>query len=134
MHAFVWPYIAGLLFAALVVMLALNALYAGSRKSRESFARATPALARVLEVGNSTTSRSYRGVVMELRIQVHPPSGEPFELGTLWAIEPSAVARMQVGKTFAIKIDPQDHNKIYGGETWARSLGVMKEPINSSGK
>jgi hypothetical protein len=134
MHSIVWVYLAGLLIAALIVMIALNLFYAGARKSRESFARAAPAVARVLQIGKSTTSRSYRGVIMELRIQIHLPGIEPYDLSTLWAIEAPDVGRVQVGKTFAIKIDPQDHNKIYSGEIWGRSLGIMKEPISKSGE
>ncbi len=134
MQAFIWPYLAGLLVAALIIMIVMNALYASSKRSRESFERARPATARVLQVGSSTTSRSYRGVVMELRIQIHVTGLEPYELDTLWAIDPSVSAKMQVGKTFAVKVDPEDHSKIYAGEGWARSLGVMKNPIKSGGE
>ncbi len=132
MHSFVWPYIAGLALAVLIVMIALNALHAGAEKSRESFARAAPAVARVLQVGKSTTSRSYRAVVMELQIQVHAPGAEPYELSTIWAIDHQAVSKVHVGKTLAIKIDPQDPRKIYSNEAWGRSLGVMKRPIDKS--
>ncbi len=35
MQAFIWPYLAGLLVAALIIMLVMNALYASSKRSRE---------------------------------------------------------------------------------------------------
>jgi hypothetical protein len=132
-YVYVWHYIAGLAVAALIIMIALNALNSSAKASRESFARAAPAVARVLKVGKSTASHSYRGVVIDLLIQVHPRGAEPYELNTMWAIDPDAVSKVQVGKTLDIKIDLQDPTKIYSNEIWARSLGVMKEPIRKSG-
>src|SRR5512141_1591234 len=120
MQAFVWPFIAGLPLAALIVLIAINVLNTSAKKSRDAFARAVPAVARVLRVGKATTSRSYRGVVIDLLIQVHVSGTEPYELNTMWAVDTPDVAKTQVGQTFAIKVDPQDHNKIYSDETWAR--------------
>jgi hypothetical protein len=72
-------------------------------------------------------------MVMDLLIQVHRSGVEPYELSTMWSIEPAAVPRVQAGQTFAIKVDPLDRTRIYSGETWAKSLGVMKHPIDKSG-
>jgi hypothetical protein len=87
----------------------------------------------VLKVANSTPSRSYGTILMDVLIQVHRPGVQPYELSTMWSVEPGAVTKMQAGQTFSIKVDPLNPNKIYSGETWAHSLGVMKNPIELSG-
>jgi hypothetical protein len=133
MHTLAWNYIAMFTVAGALVWIGLTTLHENARRERESFERSVPALARVLMVGNSTPSRSYGTMVMDLLIQVHRPGVLPYEISTIWSVEPAAVPKVQVGQTFAIKIDPQNPNKIYSGETWARSLGVMKEPIKKSG-
>ncbi len=133
MHGVSWDYLALVLAAAVLVWMGLNALQANARRQREAYARAVPGLARVLKVAHSMPSRSYGTILMDLLIQVHRPGVQPYELSTMWSVEPGAVAKMQAGQTFSIRIDPLDPNKIYSGETWARSLGVMKNPIELSG-
>ncbi len=66
---------------------------------------------------------------MDLLIQVHRNGVEPYELSTMWSVEPGAVARMQAGQTFAIKVDPLNRTRVYSAERWAHSLGVRKTPI-----
>ena len=129
MHAVAGNYLAYFLIGAAVVWFGLNVLRENARRQREAFARSIPGVARVLKVAHSGPSRSYGAILMDLLIQVHRPGLEPYELSTMWSVEPGAVAKMQPGQTFAIRIDPQDRNRIYSGETWARSLGVMKNPI-----
>jgi hypothetical protein len=124
-----WNYIALFTAVAAIVWLGMNALHESARRQRESFARSVPGVARVLKVGNSTASRSYRAMVIDLLIQVHRPGVLAYELSTIWSVEYSALPRVQVGQTFAIKVDPLDPKKIYSGETWAHSLGVKKQPI-----
>jgi hypothetical protein len=129
MHGLAWNYIALFVACAALVWMGLTVLQGNARRQREAYERAVPALARVLKVAGSTPSRSYGAILMDLLIQVHRPGVEPYALSTIWSVEPGAVGRMQAGQTFSIKIDPENLNKIYSGETWARSLGVMKKPI-----
>lgn len=129
MHAVLWNYIAYFVAATAVVMFGLRALSRQAGRERESFARSVPGTARVLKVANSTPSRSYGAIVMDVLIQVHRSGVEPYELSTMWSVDPGGVPKMQTGQTFAIKVDPLDRNRIYSAETWARSLGVMKNPI-----
>ncbi len=44
-------------------------------------------------------------------------------------MQPGAVGQIQVGQTFAVKVDPLDRTKVFSGEKWAQSLGVKKTPI-----
>lgn len=134
LHGLVWNYIAYFAVATALVLFGMRALRERAQRDREAFERAIPGVARVLKVGNSTPSRSYGAYVMDLLIQVHRPGLAPYELSTMWSVQPGSVPKMQPGQTFAIKIDPQNPNKIYSGESWAHSLGVMKTPISKSGE
>ncbi len=129
MHSVAWNYIAYLAAATAIALVGMNYLRERARRDREPYDRAVPGVARVLKIGNTTPSRSYGAIIMDLLIQVHRNGVEPYELSTMWSVQPSAVAKMQVGSTFAVKIDPLDRNKVFSGETWAHSLGVMKRPI-----
>ncbi len=129
MHALAWNYIAYFLAATAIAWIGMNKLRERARQDRARYEHAVPGTARVLKVANTTPSRSYGTIIMDLLIQVHRNGVEPYELSTMWSVEPAAVARMQAGQTFAIKIDPLDRTRIYSAETWAHSLGVMKRPI-----
>ncbi len=130
MHTLMWNYIAFFVAATAIVLMGLRALNQLARKEREPYNRAVPGTAHVLKVANTTPSRSYGAIIMDLLVQVHRSGVEPYELSTMWSVEPGAVAKMQVGQTFAVKVDPLDRNRIYSAETWAHSLGVMKNPIS----
>jgi len=133
MHTILGNYLAYFLAATVVVFLGLKILADWAAGDRQAFARSVPGTARVLKVANSTPSRSYGTIVMDLLIQVQRSGVEPYELSTMWSVEPGYVRRMQAGQSFAIKVDPLDSNRIYSAEKWAHSLGVMKHPINKSG-
>ena len=133
MHALAWNFIAYFVAATAVALFAMRALSERARRDREAFARSVPGIARVLKVGNSTPSRSYGAMIIDLLVQVHRSGVEPYELSTIWSIEPAAVPKVQVGHTLAIKVDPLNPNKIYSAEPWAHNLGVMKQSMNKSG-
>lgn len=129
MHTVAWNYIAYFLAAMAIIWIGLTVLHNRARRDRAPYDRAVPGVARVLKIGKTTESRSYGAMVMDLLLQVHRPGVEPYELSTMWSVEPGAVAKVQVGQTFAVKIDPLDRTRIFSGEKWAHSLGVMKTPI-----
>ena len=129
MHTITWNYIAYFLAATAIGWIGLSYLRDRARKDREPYDRAVPGVARVLKIGKTTPSRSYGAIIMDLLIQVHRNGVEPYELSTMWSVDPGAVPKMQVGQTFAIKVDPLDRKRVYSGETWARSLGTKKIPI-----
>jgi hypothetical protein len=129
MHQIVWNYIAYFAAATVVILVALRTLRDRAARDRAAFERSVLGTARVLKVGNTTPSRSYNATVMDLLIQVQRPGVEPYTLSTIWTVEPSAVPKVQPGGTFAVKVDPLDRTRIYSAESWAKSLGVMKNPI-----
>lgn len=133
MHTLIWNYIAYFVAATAIVLFGMKALADRARRDQEAFARSVPGVARVLRIGNSTPSRSYGAMVIDLLIQVHRSGVEPYELSTMWSVEPASVGKVQPGQTFAIRVDPLDRNRIYSAETWAHSLGVMKKPLSKAG-
>jgi hypothetical protein len=132
-HTVTLNYLTFFIAGAALALVGVNLLRERARRDREAFARAVPGTVRVLKVGNTTPSRSYGAIIMDLLIQVHRSGVAPYELSTIWSVEPGAVSRVQVGQTIAVKIDPLDRNKIYSGETWTHCLGVMKNPISIDG-
>ncbi len=124
-----WNYTIYFLAAMAAMWIGLTVLHNRARRDREPFDRAVPGVARVLKIGKTTESRSYGAMVMDLLLQIHRPGIEPYELSTIWSVQASAVANVQVGQTFAIKVDPQDRTKVFSGEKWAHNLGVMKTPM-----
>lgn len=133
LHTLAWNYLAFFVAGAAIALVGINLLRESARRDREAFQRAVPGVARVLKVGNTTPSRSYGAMIMDLLIQVHRSGVAPYELSTIWSVQPGAESRLQVGQTLAVKIDPLDRNRIYSGETWAHCLGVMKNPISKLG-
>lgn len=130
MHGMVSNYLAFFAAGAALALVGFSMLRERARRDREAFDRAIPGVARVLKVANTTPSRSFGAIIMDLLIQVQRPGVAPYELSTMWSVQPGAVSRLQVGQTFAVKIDPLNRDKIYSGETWTHSLGVMKKPIS----
>ncbi|HEX8990218.1 MAG TPA: hypothetical protein VF784_00940 [Anaerolineales bacterium] len=130
MHGVALNYLTFFAAGAALALIGVSILRDRARRDREAFDRAVPGVARVLKVANTTPSRSYGGIIMDLLIQVHRPGVAPYELSTMWSVQPGEVSRLQVGQSFAVKIDPLNRDKIYSGETWTHSLGVMKKPIS----
>jgi hypothetical protein len=129
MHTTVWNYLAFFVGATALAWVVMKYLSDRSQQEREQYERAVPGVARVLKIASTTPSRSYGTILMDLLIQVHRNGVEPYELSMIWSVEPGAVNKMRAGETFAIKVDPLDRTRVYSGETWAHSLGVMKKSI-----
>ncbi len=114
---------------ALVLVLMLGGLalifyrlYRVAQQGQEAFARAVPATATVLSIGDSSTANGYGGVDVELRLQIMPFGRSPYKVRTVWSVEPAALSKIQPGSTVAIKIDRDHPRKIYSAEEWAESL------------
>ena len=126
MHVGIWNYIVYFLAAFALAFIGQRYLSDRAKHERDAYDRSIAGTARVLQVGRTTRSRSFGTLVMDLRIQVHRPGLEPYELDTIWSVQAGSESRMQAGQTFAIRVDPQDPQRIYSGETWAQKLGVSK--------
>ncbi len=129
MHGLGWNYIAFFLVATVIGLVVMYYLGQQARREREPFDRAVPGVARILWVGNTGPSRSFGAIIMDLLIEVRRSGVEPYELSTMWSVDPGAVSKMKVGETFAIKVDPLDRTRVFSGEPWAHSLGTKKSPV-----
>ncbi len=80
--------------------------------------RATPASAKIVEVGNSYNMRGW-GTSVALRLEVTPSNGSPYQVISLWEVQPPFIDQMKVGNTLAIKIDAQNPKVIFPAAGWA---------------
>ena len=130
MHALLSNYLAYFLAATALILVLMRVLSNSARKDREAFARSVPGKALVLKVGNSTLSRSHGAMIMDLLIQVQRAGVQPYELSTMWSVQPGSVPKVRAGQTLAIKVDPLDPQRLFSAEAWANNLGVKKQPID----
>ncbi len=91
----------------------------------ERFAQATPATAKITDVGGVYTSRNYGTTSAGLRMEVTPAFGLPYQVISVWEIK-STHAHDLEGKTVNIRIDRQNPKIIYSDESWA-SQPVVRE-------
>ncbi|WP_437315192.1 hypothetical protein [Sorangium sp. So ce385] len=78
------------------------------------------AQATVVQSQTTTTMPGRGAAVVELRLDVMPPSGERYSAKTKWEINLISLPLVQSGQTVAVKIDPRDPGTIYPGEGWAK--------------
>ncbi len=129
MHQVVGNYLYYFLAAFALGLVGMMFLRNQAQRDREAYARAVPGTVRVLKIENSTPSRSYGTILMDLLLEVRRNGVEPYELTMIWSVQPGSVSKVQVGETLAVKVDPLDRTRVYSTEPWAHSLGVMKKPI-----
>ncbi len=124
---------ASMLCVLAVVVLAVAAAFRGmfrtAQKGRRAYAKALPATARVLKIGDSVGGAAYDNVDVDLSLEVEPPAGAPYKVLTTWSVEPAALSRIRVGSTLAVRIDADHPSKIYSAEIWAQSIDAEQEPI-----
>jgi hypothetical protein len=117
----------GLIFGlgtAVLVVGALAVYFAQSRRTENALAgrmaQAQPgAMAKVIELGSSYTSRNYGDVSVAMRLEVTPAFGPDYQTISVWQVEPAHVVEVQVGKTLPVKVDAQNPKIIYPDVPWA---------------
>ncbi len=87
--------------------------------------RATLASAKIIEVGNSYNMKGW-GTSVALRLEVTPPAGAPYQVISVWEVEPPFLDQMRAGNTLAIKIDAQNPKVVFPAAAWARQT-YLKE-------
>ena len=83
------------------------------------FERATPATAKITEVGGAYSSRNGGRTSVAFRMEVQPPFGAAYPAISVWDVKPTHAHGLE-GKTIAIKIDKENPQIIFSGETWAK--------------
>lgn len=77
------------------------------------------ATAKVIALGNSYVSRTYGSMSVGLRLEITPPFGEPYQVISVWEVQPIHVPEVQVGKTIPVKVDAKNPKVIYPDVPWA---------------
>ena len=84
-------------------------------------------IARVIEQGNKDYSRKHINVKIPLRLEITPPNGgAPYQTISVWDLDPTNEAMLQVGKTIPVKIDVQNPKIIYPDVPWAIQPSVIE--------
>jgi hypothetical protein len=112
-------------FLFLVIMggIAYLALKSGkeAKEYPAHFEKATPGTGKVIEVGDSESSRD-GDVFVALRLEVTPAGGAPYPVISLWYIKPTHQKDVQPGSVLDIMIDRENPRVIYPAKhlRWAR--------------
>lgn len=121
----------GLLTALVAIVLGVGALGAffgaffggGIRSDKEYANRLKQALpgasAKIIELGNSSTSKKYSNMSVAMRLEVTPASGQPYQTISVWEIKPVHASEMQVGNSFPVKVDVINPKIIFPDLPWA---------------
>ncbi|MEP7357802.1 MAG: hypothetical protein ABI847_11215 [Anaerolineales bacterium] len=90
------------------------------KKLAARMAQAQPgAIARIVEVGSSSSSQSYGDLSVALRLEVTPAFGSAYQTISVWQIQPIHIPDVQLGKTLPVKVDAQNPKIIYPDVPWA---------------
>jgi hypothetical protein len=108
-----------LIVVAVVVALFWRKVSRDVAKIEARIEAAIPAQAKVVAVGRSHTQKNQGNVVIHLRLEVRPPQGEPYQVRTVWVIDPASIPKVQEGQRVAVKIDQEDNNIIFPRVPWA---------------
>ena len=109
-----------LAIVAIVVVLFWRKVSRDVAKMEARIEGATPAQAKVVAVGRSHTQRNQGNVVVHLRLEVRPPQGEPYQVRTVWEVDPASIPKVQEGQQVAVRIDQEDDNIIFPRVPWAQ--------------
>jgi hypothetical protein len=119
-----------LVIVAVVVVLFWRKVSRDVAKIEARMEAATPAQAKVVAVGRSHNQKNQGTVIIHLRLEVRPPQGEPYEVRTVWEVEPAVIAKVQEGQQVAVKIDQEDSNIIFPRVPWAQYSWLYSQAQN----
>jgi len=107
-----------LLGAILFLVVAFYLMYRTAEGDRHRRKQATKATAKIIKIGHSRNSEYTGEVIVHVTLEVTPPNGIPYEVDTEWWLNPTAIPKMEVGHTVAVKIDSKNPKIIYSAERW----------------
>lgn len=90
---------------------------AAAQRARE--ARAARASASILQIGKSSPRPRQGSTVVKLRLEVHPPAAEAYQVSTVWDVQQANLSQIQPGQKVSVKIDAEDAQRVYPNESWA---------------
>ena len=91
-----------------------------NKKIEEKMNKGISAKAKILDISDATTGHTPHGsTIIRMELDIHPSAGENYKASTCWCIKLFAIPKVQQGKWIEIKIDADDHQKIYPVGNWA---------------
>jgi len=110
--------VGALLLTILLLVYFFYRMYSIAEQDRRRRKRAVKATAKIIKIGHSRNSEYTGEVIVHVTLEVTPPNGVPYELDTEWWLNPTAIPKMEVGRTVAVKIDSKNPKIIYSAERW----------------
>ena len=89
--------------------------------------QATPAEAKVIQVGRSLLQKNQNTTNIRLRLEVTPKDRPPYQTTVTWDVEQAAIPKVQEGKQVPVKIDVENPNIVYPRVGWAEYYWVYSE-------
>ena len=99
-----------------IVGLFLFRSYTVTQADQKRRKQAVKASAQITQVGHSRSSEKYGDIVVDLTLEITPPSGAPYQLNVRWRVKPASTSKIQVGSKLAVKIDPNNPQMVYSAE------------------
>jgi hypothetical protein len=96
-------------------------------KLQVRIAQATPAEARVIQVGRSILQKEQGTVNVRLRLEISPKDRPRYQTTVTWDVENAALPKVQEGCRVGVKIDPENPNIIYPRVGWAEFNWVYSD-------
>lgn len=93
-------------------------------------AQATPAEAKVIQVGRSLDQKNQGTVNIRLRLEVTAPDRPPYQTTVTWDVQTASVPKVQEGKQVPVKIDLENSALVYPRVGWAEFNWVYSNTEN----
>jgi hypothetical protein len=114
--------VVGVIVIALIglgVVLFVRKAKQDNAKLQARIAQATPAEARVVQVGRSLDQKNQGTVNVRLRLEVTPPDRPPYQTTVTWDVQTGSIPKVQEGKQVPVKIDVENPKIVYPRVGWA---------------
>lgn len=89
------------------------------RAATNRFDQATPASAKIIEIGTSIVGKANERISAALRFEITKPDGALYKARSPWLVLPDHIGQIRLGEIFPVKIDPQKPTIIYPDVAWA---------------
>lgn len=111
----------GTIFLVSLVLLGLAFWFQenASKDELKRFKQASPAKARIIEIGTSIVGKADSRISAALRFEIVPESGKTYKARSPWVIEPEHLGQIRVGESIAVKIDAKKQNIVFPDVAWA---------------
>lgn len=123
----------GAIVMALIVLgvvLFFRKVKQDSAKLAARLAQATPAEAKVIQVGRSLDQKNQGTVNIRLRLEVNAPDRTPYQTTVTWDVQTASIPKVQEGKQVPVKIDVENPKIVYPRVGWAEFNWVYSDTEN----